>query len=121
MDSFQVSEGRKGRSNEKYGYDPCSLVDIECARSVKVHQKMKRWYSKENVLDDKNRQFHQSVNFLTENRLDASNMDDICSLGVPNGKVDSEISNAECELSSPLVQRKRRRKLMHEGNSVALF
>lgn len=79
---------------------------------------MKKRYKKEQVLDDQNRWFHQSFNY-TENRPEASNTDDLCSLRVLDGKVDSKISNAVRELSSPLVQRKKRMKLSRGGNFVA--
>lgn len=48
-------------------------------------------------------------------------MDDLCSLSVPEGNVGTEISNAEYELLSPLVEGKKSRKLLHEGNFVALL
>lgn len=81
---------------------------------------MKKRYRKEKVLDDQNRWLHQSFNY-TENIPEASsNMDDFCCLSVLEGKVDSKNSNAVCELSSSLVQRKKRRKLPRGGNFVAL-
>ncbi|XP_050940653.1 protein ALWAYS EARLY 2-like isoform X6 [Cucumis melo] len=83
--SYEVSGGHKGRPNETYGYDLSSSVAIECVRTEKSHHKMKKRYRKEKVLDDQN--------------------------SVLEGKVDSKNSNAVCELSSSLVQRKKRRKL----------
>ncbi|KAL4028954.1 hypothetical protein IC575_012172 [Cucumis melo] len=83
--SYEVSGGHKGRPNETYGYDLSSSVAIECVRTEKSHHKMKKQYRKEKVLDDQN--------------------------SVLEGKVDSKNSNAVCELSSSLVQRKKRRKL----------
>ncbi|XP_038889337.1 protein ALWAYS EARLY 2-like [Benincasa hispida] len=94
--SYEVSGGHKGRPNEKYGYDLSSSVDIECVRTDKAHHKMKKLYRKEKVLDDEN------------------------SVSVLEGKVDSKISNAVCELSSPLVQRKKRRKLSRGDENTAL-
>ncbi|CAK9314971.1 unnamed protein product [Citrullus colocynthis] len=94
--SYQVSGGHKGRPNEKYGYALSSSVDIACVRTDKAHHKMKKQYKKEQVLDDQN------------------------SLRVLDGKVDSKISNAVSELSSPLVQRKKRMKLSGGDESTAL-
>ncbi|KAG6586258.1 Protein ALWAYS EARLY 3, partial [Cucurbita argyrosperma subsp. sororia] len=118
--SYEVSGGRKGRPVEQFGYDPSLMVDIESARTVKAHHKMKKRYRKEKVLDDKDRQFHQSVDYLTENRPEAPIMDGVGSLSVPEGKVDSEISNADCELSFPLVQTKKSRKQSRGDGNIAV-
>ncbi|XP_022937461.1 protein ALWAYS EARLY 2-like isoform X1 [Cucurbita moschata] len=118
--SYEVSGGRKGRPIEQFSYDPSLMVDIESARTVKAHHKMKKRYRKEKVLDDKDRQFHQSVDYLTENRPEAPIMDGVGSLSVPEGKVDSEISNADCELSFPLVQKKKSRKQSRGDGNIAV-
>ncbi|XP_022150729.1 protein ALWAYS EARLY 2-like isoform X6 [Momordica charantia] len=118
--SYEVSGGHKGRPYEEYGCDPNSLVDRECVKTVEAHHKTKKWYRKKKVIDVKNRRSHQNVEYLTENRLETSNMDDLCSLSVPEGNVGTEISNAEYELLSPLVEGKKSRKLLHEDENTAL-
>uniref|UniRef100_F6HZ16 Uncharacterized protein n=1 Tax=Vitis vinifera TaxID=29760 RepID=F6HZ16_VITVI len=101
-DYFEGNLESRGAENGDYAGDTCSLMDSECVGTV-VLQEGKKFCDNEKVEEIGNNQFDDCREACSD--TEGHNMNPV------KRKIDTEVTNAKIEPSSPCGQRKRSKKL----------
>ncbi|XP_019080574.1 protein ALWAYS EARLY 2 isoform X1 [Vitis vinifera] len=110
-DYFEGNLESRGAENGDYAGDTCSLMDSECVGTV-VLQEGKKFCDNEKVEEIGNNQFDDCREACSD--TEGHNMNPV------KRKIDTEVTNAKIEPSSPCGQRKRSKKLFFGDESSAL-
>lgn len=111
-DYFEGNLESRGAENGDYAGDTCSLMDSESVGTV-VLQEGKKFCDNEKVEEIGNNQFDDCREACSD--TEGHNMNPV------KRKIDTEVTNAKIEPSSPCGQRKRSKKLFFGGMDVIRF